>query len=423
MTTKPEPTDLMNFAGVCVIAGNVRRTAELGLGEADDTEFLDLKNYRWDPASSSYTGPSAARSGWGWASNNSVFARVGQDYDEVAGRIAVNGEPGLFWLDNVRAYSRMKDGPDHKDRRAKGTNPCGEQSLEDGECCCLVENFPARNDSIADFRRTLKYSYLYAKTVTLVPTHWPKTNAIMMRNRRIGSSLSGVVQFLKARGEKRLIEWCEKGYDTIDHYDRVYSEWLGVRESIKKTSIKPSGTVSLPAGATPGAHYPTYRDYIRRIRFAVNHPDVQSFRDAGYRVVPDNRDPDQTVVVEFPVRGPDVPTEREVSLAKKMHLAVLLQRHWADNQVSFTATFLPEEAPLIPDLLRAYDKSLKSISFLPLTEQPAYDQMPYEPISPETYERLTRDLKPIVWTYGDSDTHDTDELYCTTDKCERLVPQ
>jgi hypothetical protein len=30
----------------------------------------------------------------------------------------------------------------------------------------------------------------------------------------------------------------------------LYSEWLGVRESIKTTSIKPSGTVSLLAGAT-----------------------------------------------------------------------------------------------------------------------------------------------------------------------------
>ena len=72
------------------------------------------------------------------------------------------------WLENMRKYSRMKNGGDNKDHRVMGGNPCLEQSLESYELCCLVETFPDNHDSLEDYQRTLKYAYLYAKTVTLV---------------------------------------------------------------------------------------------------------------------------------------------------------------------------------------------------------------------------------------------------------------
>lgn len=397
--------DVMNRIGQCVVAGNVRRTAEIAFGEHDDEEFLDLKNYEVSPHRAEY----------GWTSNNSVFAKVGQEYGGVARRIRLNGEPGLAWLENMRRYGRMIDPPDDKDYRVMGTNPCGEQSLENYELCTLVETYPHHHKDLKDFKRTLKYAYLYAKVVTLVPSHWPETNAVMLRNRRIGTSLAGVVQFLAKHGEKKLARWCDAGYEVLGHYDRVYSEWLCVRESIKKSSVKPGGTTPLLAGATPGGHYPTFRHYLRRIRFARSHPDLQAIRNAGYFTEPDARDP-SSEVVELPVEGPDVPTETEVSLARKFHLAALLQRHWADNQVSFTATFHPEkEGGQIEDLLRAYDKGLKAISLLPLTEGGAYPQMPYEAITREQYESRVKDLKPIVWP--EKVQHEDDEKYCDGPTC------
>ena len=39
--------------------------------------------------------------------------------------------------------------------------------------------------------------------------------------------------------------WLEKGYDTIQEWDNQYSDWFAVPNSIKTTSVKPSGTVSL----------------------------------------------------------------------------------------------------------------------------------------------------------------------------------
>lgn len=62
--------DLMNFIGKCVISGNIRRTAEIAFGEFDDVDFINLKNYEANPDRASY----------GWVSNNSIFAQLGQDY-------------------------------------------------------------------------------------------------------------------------------------------------------------------------------------------------------------------------------------------------------------------------------------------------------------------------------------------------------
>ena len=65
-----------------------------------------------------------------------------------------------------------------------------------------------------------------------------------------------------------LQKWFEKGYDTIQDWDKQYSDWFAVPKSIKTTSVKPSGTVSLLVGATPGMHYPESRFYIRRMRLS-----------------------------------------------------------------------------------------------------------------------------------------------------------
>ena len=78
----------------------------------------------------------------------------------------------VLWLENMRKYSRMKNGGDNKDHRVIGGNPCLEQSLESYELCCLVETFPSNHDSFEDYvKNTKNKTYLYVKTVTLGRTH------------------------------------------------------------------------------------------------------------------------------------------------------------------------------------------------------------------------------------------------------------
>ena len=133
-----------------------------------------------------------------------------------------NGEPCLAWLGNMRHYSRMKNGGDNKDHRGMGGNPCLEQSLESYELCCLVETFPDNHDDLEDYKRTLKYAYLYAKTVTLGRTHWSDTKRVRLRNRRIGCSVGGVAQLITNRGQNELRDGLEGGYDTIKEWYKMY---------------------------------------------------------------------------------------------------------------------------------------------------------------------------------------------------------
>ncbi len=415
--TSTDIVDIQNMIGKCVVAANVRSSAEIALGEADDESFLDLKNFDVNP---DRMGPD----GWGYTSNNSVIASVGGNYDHLADRIADNGEPGLFWIDMCQQYGRLVDPPNNRDWRVMGVNPCGEQPLEHNELCTLVETYPTNCRNFEDYMRTLKFAYLYGKTVTLLPTHWPETNEVMQRNRRIGTSMSGLAQFVDTHYDwAELRRWQDEGYQVLKRWDEKYSEWLGVRESIKITTIKPSGTVSLLAGVTPGAHWPTERGhYLRRLRLSKSDPVAGAMTEAGYHVEPNVMNPDHGVVATCPTKGIDVRSEREVSVWEKVALAAECQSRWSDNSVSLTATFMKEaEREQILAVIRAFDGKVKALSFLPLDDSPgAYPQMPYERVDENDWAEAFDGIKPLDWDrlYGGEALDAEGERYCSTDFCE-----
>ena len=416
--TKKDIADIGNLIGVCVVSGNVRRSAELLIGSIDDQDFLNLKNADVFPERNSYDPKTP---GWGWMSNNSVSVSVGQDLSPIVDGIARNGEPGVIWLDMSRKYGRLADAPNNKDHRVAGYNPCAEQSLESFEMCTLVETYLNRHDSLEDYKRTLKFAYLYAKTVTLLPTHWEETNAIMQRNRRIGTSMSGVANFADRKGLPTLRDWMDQGYENIKHYDVIYSEWLGIRESIKTTTVKPSGTVSILAGESPGVHWtPGGKHFLRAIRFANSDPMLPLFKMANYRVEPASESPDTTSVVFFPIESEAERAEKDVTIFEKMSLAATAQRYWSDNSVSVTVSFDPEtEAEHVGTVLHMYDGQLKTVSFLPSGNH-TYPQMPYTQITEEEYVENTMKLFPIDFAgvYAGMAADAVGEAYCTTDACE-----
>lgn len=417
--TRKDIADIGNMIGVCVVSGNVRRSAELLIGRIDDPDFLNLKNPDVYPERNSYD---PKNPGWAWMSNNSVEAYVGADLDPIVDGIARNGEPGVIWLDVSRQYGRLVDPPNNKDYRVEGYNPCAEQSLESYEMCTLVETYLNRHETLEDYKRTLKFAYLYAKTVTLLPTHWAETNAIMQRNRRIGTSMSGVANFADNRGLPKLREWMDQGYETIKYYDTTYSEWLGIRESIKTTTIKPSGTVSILAGESPGVHWtPGGKYFMRTIRFANSDPMLPLFKMANYKVEPASESPDTTSVVYFPIKSESKRAEKDVSIYEKMALAAYAQRYWSDNSVSVTISFDPEkEAEAVGTVLHLYDGQLKTVSFLP-SGNFTYPQMPYTQITEADYEEEgVMKLFPIDFSgvYAGLAADAIGEAYCTTDACE-----
>ena len=416
--TRVDIADIGNLIGVCVVSGNVRRSAELLIGRIDDDNFLNLKNNERYPERNSYD---SAAPGWGWMSNNSVETSVGQDLSPIVEGIARNGEPGVIWLDVSRKYGRLIDPANNKDWRVAGYNPCAEQSLESYECCTLVETYLNRHDDLDDYKRTLKFAYLYAKTVTLLPTHWEETNAIMQRNRRIGTSMSGVANFADRVGLPELREWMDEGYKVVRAYDNTYSEWLGIRESIKMTTVKPSGTVSILAGESPGVHWtPGGKYFLRAIRFANEDPMLPLFKMANYTVEPASESPDTTSVVFFPIKSGASRSEKNVSIFEKMAIAATAQRYWSDNSVSVTVSFdSDKEAKDIGTVLHMYDGQLKTVSFLPMGNF-TYPQMPYTSITEKEYDDAMLKLFPIDFSgvYAGLAADAIGDAYCTTDACE-----
>ena len=84
-----------------------------------------------------------------------------------------------------------------------------------------------------------------------------------------------------------MFSWCDRAYDYVQDLDEQYSDWLCIPRSVRMTSIKPSGTVSLLNGSTPGIHFPEDEYYIRRIRFAKSSELVEILRQNGYTIEED----------------------------------------------------------------------------------------------------------------------------------------
>lgn len=405
--TSDDIVDVFNLEGRCVVAGNVRRSAEIMLGEPTDDGFLELKDREKN---------AAALDGWRWASNNSIIAQVGQSYAKAARQTSKNGEPGFFWLENARRFGRMGREPNGKDAKAVGTNPCSEQTLFDYELCNLVETYPAHCKNVTEYKHAVKFAYLYAKAVTLVTTHNPKTNAVTMKNRRIGCSMSGIVQAMSKFGRRRFFEMCDEAYDYIQALDEEYSGWLCVPLSIKTTSVKPSGTVSLLCGATPGIHHPIAHRYWRVIRFANDSYMVPILQEAGYPVhVLDPAKEPNTTAVYFPVEEQNFErSEDDVSMWEQLEYAAQMQEHWADNQVSVTIKFdRGAEGRDIVRALELFETRLKGVSFLPKDDH-GFEHAPYQPISREQYQEAVARLRPFDLN---GSTTEVEDRFCDSDKC------
>lgn len=105
--------DIMNIIGSVVVAGNVRRSAQIAIGDADDVEFLLAK--RWDMG----TIPS-----WRSMSNNSVVCNDIRDlHDYFWDGYDGKGEPfGLINLDLSRKIGRLGE-TQYPDPDVQGYNP------------------------------------------------------------------------------------------------------------------------------------------------------------------------------------------------------------------------------------------------------------------------------------------------------------
>jgi adenosylcobalamin-dependent ribonucleoside-triphosphate reductase len=394
--------DIENLIGKCVVAGNVRRSAALGLGLPNDKPFLTMKNDEEKLLSHR------------WGSNLSINAPVGLDYDSLAQQTALKGEPAYFWLKNAQTHGRFADPPNDSDQAISGVNPCGEMQLEDGECCNVAEIIINKHKDLNDLKRSIKIAYLYAKTVTLTKTHWPETNAKMLKNRRIGLSMSGLaIQFDKI-GYRTVYSWLDKSYAYLKELDALYSDWLCVPRSKRMTTIKPGGTTPKLPGVTAGVHYPEAIHYLRRVRFSEQDLLLPPLIKAGYPIEKDIYSPN-TQVISFPVKIEGLNrTKKDLTMWEQLEIVAQVQHYWSDNAVSVTVSFTNEEASQIKYALQLYETRLKGVSFLP--KQVIYKQAPIEPITEEEYLALIQTIQPV--TNINTNQAGIGEKYCDGDSCQ-----
>ena len=378
--------DIMNIIGAIVVAGNVRRSAQIAIGDADDVEYLLAK--RWDMGNI----PS-----WRAMSNNSVVCNDIKDlheyfWDGYEGK----GEPyGLINLRLSRKIGRLGD-TNYPDPDVMGYNPCAEQSLAAYETCCLAEVYLSNIESKKEFIDVCKLLYRINKHSLSLPCHLQETADVVHKNMRMGIGVTGVLQ---ASDVQR--SWLNEAYTELRAFDKEYSAKHGFPESIKLTTVKPSGTLSLLPGVTSGCH-PAYSHYmIRRIRIAADHSLVQVCREHGYPVEYqrnfDGTDDHSTMVVSFPFAYPEgTKIAAEMTAIDQLEVVKWLQENWSDNSVSCTVYYRKEELPEIKKYLaKNYKNNHKSLSFL-LHNEHGFKQAPLEEITKEAYDSLVASTKLIT---------------------------
>jgi ribonucleoside-triphosphate reductase len=413
--------DICNIIGSIVVAGNVRRSAQIALGDPDDYLFLRAKNWSLGNIPN-----------WRAMSNNTIYA---DDFSHISQEIWTNGyiidpetgfakgEPyGFFNLPLSQKFGRLKDGqiknsklyPTNEDN-VLGTNPCAEISLASYECCNLSELYLNNITSQEELIDCATLLYKTQKAVAAMPFIHDETNKIVHKNMRLGLGVTGLCQCNEDK-----INWLDKGYEALRRFDKEWSKKKGYPESIKLTTIKPSGTLSLLAGSTPGVHPAYSQYYTRRVRMSSADALVNTCRDLGYHVEYalnfDGTEDHSTVVVSFPcfagdnaVISKDMPATQQLDLMKK------IQTVWSDNAVSVTVYYRQNELEEIKAWLeKNYAHSIKSVSFL-LHNEHGFAQAPYEEITQEVYEKTSLKIRPITDLYiGEGDI---ESMECVSGVC------
>lgn len=379
--------DIMNIIGYIVVSGNVRRSAEIAIGDYDDIEFLKAK--RWDLGSIP---------NWRSMSNNSIYAPKNmKNLPKEFWDTYEQGEPyGLINLELSRACGRTGE-TEYPDPNVEGFNPCAEQSLNNFETCCLSEVYLPNINSYQELLDVLKYTYRVNKHSLALHCSLKETEDIVHKNMRMGIGMTGILQ---ASEEQR--SWLKDAYKFIRGYDKWYSGEKGFPTSIKLTTVKPSGTLSLLAGVTPGVHpNPAGPYYYRRVRMSADSDLVSLCKNNGYSVEPavefDGSLSKTTMVVTFPCKVPETtPVAENFTWKEQLEMVMRMQKEWSDNSVSCTVYYKKEDLPEIKKFLEErFTDNLKTVSFL-LYQGHGFLQAPYETISKEIYEKSILNIKPIT---------------------------
>lgn len=407
--------DIMCVVGTASISGGVRRTALIALFDFDDTEMLNCK--------------SGAFPEHRWNSNNSVVWPDRElTQEEILNFMNVmvqsgRGEPGIY---NRRAV--FANAPKRRLERGMdpyiGTNPCGEINLYKN-FCNLSSAVCRADDTLESLKEKVELATIIG-TIQSTATHFPglrpEWSENSRRDRLLGVDLNGQMDCPVVQDEETLRILRDVAVET----NKKYAALLGIEESVSCTTVKPSGNSSQLLNASSGIHSRWAPFYIRNVRVSSASPVYKVLKEEGVPMDPENGmswEDATTWVVHFPMKSPDnAITRNGRSAIEQCEYWKKVRLNYTEHNPSVTITYKPSE---VIDIVRwVYDNQsiIGGITFLPSFDA-KYDQLPYEEITEQEYNRLIERFPNIdfskIFRYEETDlTTAAQELACTGGHCE-----
>lgn len=426
LEAKVRPVDMLDFANIIaenVVVGGVRRSAEIGLIDANDSETIQAKNglYIQDSEGNWIINEEIRHRA---LSNNTIIhlEKPSKDFWKWQfEQMRFSGEPASY-----NGAEALRRNPNFK-----GTNPCGEVLLDDRQTCNLVTtNVMAHvKDDKLDVKSLLRTHELLTRAsfrLTLVELELPEWDYKLKRDRLLGVSLTGYQDAINAVGmsisEQKVILRALR--DVARYSADKLADDLGVNRSLLVTTLKPEGTLSLLPTVSSGLHFSHSPYYVRRIRINAEDALVKVCQELGYPVYPENGftiENARTLVIEFPVKAPEGKTKYDVSAIEQLEIYKMFMEHYVDHNASITVSVRENEWDLVEDWVYENWESVVGLSFLSLDDS-YYPLLPYETITKEEYECRLSNMRPFdhnllkKYESGDEE-HEVDDSECTSGAC------
>lgn len=416
-----------HYLAMAVVSGGNRRSARMALKYWRDPDIFDFISCKR---------PQDNGERPHWSTNISVvidnkfFRALKKNdphattvYNTVVESMLVNGEPGFI------NASKCLEG-EAPSTVFSSVNPCGEiafvryPDLHSHDVCCLGHvNLDRCSNPEEAFR--LMTRFLIRATQVEIKDNRQKAN--IERNRRIGVGILGYhswlaknrIKFSDGYSKEPIIKFFQKVYGIVDQEAKSYCSQMRIPECIKKTTIAPTGTISLLPGSSSGIQPIFSKFYIRRVRYANNAELPKQLEKRGINVVPDVYAAN-TVVAEYVCTdilfdtvvnvlksyynlSADeafeeavnlVEDQSDISLEDFLETQAMLQKEYVDNAISITINVDPNKytKEQLAHILRHYLPRLKGITIFPETSMPL---APFQRLTPKEFEEYRAKGYPI----------------------------
>lgn len=426
--------DIICMIGDCVVSGGVRRSAMISLSDFDDEQIRDAKKGQfWN------TDPQRML-----ANNSAVYITKPSNIEFMDEWTALmksgSGERGIFnrgslaktlperRLKHLKKYEGYFDASGQHIVGPIGTNPCGEIILQSKQFCNLSEVVARHEDTEASLVRKMRIATIlgtYQSSLTHFPYLSKGWKDHCEAERLLGVSITGQWDSPAVRDPKIMRRLKAEAIKQ----NKIYAKRFGITESTAITCVKPSGTVSQTVDCSSGMHPRHSQYYIRRIRIAATDTLFKMLKDQGVPYFPEvgqTMESATTFVLEFPVKAPEGSIFKDdMTAIEQLEYWKMVKENYTEHNPSVTVSVGDDEWIEVANWVYKNWNIVGGLSFLP-RDNHVYQLAPYESITKEKYEELSRRLEHIdfskIITYEKQDETDTKrELACAGNVCEIVV--